>query len=169
MIPTINKPTRVTRNTATTIDHIITNTVISGIQHRFGIIKTDISDHFPIVFALYTCGKSEPENKAQFIYKHIYGKEQIELFKNEISQIDWNNIIKTLDNPNTAYQCFFNIFFETYGKYFPKHFQNTFKNLGLQKALQSFLRRNKSFINDFLKRVLHKMNRNTKIIRIFSK
>ena len=34
MIPTINKPTRVTRNTATAIDHIITNTVISGIQHR---------------------------------------------------------------------------------------------------------------------------------------
>ena len=28
---TINKPTRVTRNTATAIDHIITNTVISGI------------------------------------------------------------------------------------------------------------------------------------------
>ena len=49
MIPTINKPTRVTRNTATAIDHIITNTVISGIQHRSGIIKTDISDNFPIV------------------------------------------------------------------------------------------------------------------------
>ena len=34
MIPTINKQTRVTRNAATVIDHIITNTVISGIQHR---------------------------------------------------------------------------------------------------------------------------------------
>ena len=43
---------RVTGYTATAIDHIITNTVISGIQHRPGIIKTDISDHFPIVFAL---------------------------------------------------------------------------------------------------------------------
>ena len=67
MIPTINKPTRVTRNTATA--HIITNTVISGFQHRSGIIKTDISDHFPIVFALNTCEKSKPENKAQYIYK----------------------------------------------------------------------------------------------------
>ena len=28
MIPTINKPTRVTRNTATAIDHIITNTIM---------------------------------------------------------------------------------------------------------------------------------------------
>ena len=57
MIPIINKPTRVTRNTATPIDHIITNTVISGIQHRSVIIKNDISDHFPIVFALNTCEK----------------------------------------------------------------------------------------------------------------
>ena len=48
MIPAINKPTRVTRNTATTIDHIITSTVISGIQHRSCIIKTDISNHFPM-------------------------------------------------------------------------------------------------------------------------
>ena len=57
IIPTINKPTRVTRNTATAIDHIVTNTVISGIQRRSGIIKTDISDHFPIVFVLNTCEK----------------------------------------------------------------------------------------------------------------
>ena len=48
MIPTINKPTRVTRNIATAIDHIITNTVISGIQHRSGITKTDISDPKPL-------------------------------------------------------------------------------------------------------------------------
>ena len=42
MIPAINKPTRVTRNMVTAIDHIITSTVISGIQHRSGIIKTNI-------------------------------------------------------------------------------------------------------------------------------
>ena len=88
MIPTINKPTRVTRNTATAIDHIITNTVISGIQHRSGIIKTDISDHFPIVFALNTCEKGKPEDKAQFICKCIYEEEQVELFKHELSQIE---------------------------------------------------------------------------------
>ena len=52
MIPTTNKPTRVTRNTATAIDHIITNTVVD-IQFKSGIIQTDLSDHFPI-FALQT-------------------------------------------------------------------------------------------------------------------
>ena len=72
MIPTINKPTRVTRKAATAIDHIILNTVTTGIQHRSGIIKTDISDHFPIAFVLNTCEKSKPEDKARFIYKRIY-------------------------------------------------------------------------------------------------
>ena len=61
MIPTINRLTRVTRNTVTAIDYIITRTVVSGIQHRSCIIKTDISDHFPIVFALKICEKSKPE------------------------------------------------------------------------------------------------------------
>ena len=38
-------------------------------------METDISDHFPIVFALNTCEKSKPEDKAQFIYKSIYGEK----------------------------------------------------------------------------------------------
>ena len=145
MITTINKPTRVTRNTATAIDHIITNTVISGIQHRSGIIKTDISDHFPIVFALITCEKSKPEDKAQFIYKRIYEEEQIKLSKHELN-------IQILDNPNTAYESFL-----------------LFKILRLQKPLQSPLRRNKSFMDGFLKRVLRRMNSSTKLTKIFSK
>ena len=44
-----------------------------------------------------------------------------------------------------------------------------FKTLRLQKALQSPLRRNKIFMNGFLKSVLHRMKRNTKMIKIFSK
>ena len=50
MILTMNRPTHVTRNTDAAIDHIITNTVMSGIRDSIqysGIIKTDISDHFP--------------------------------------------------------------------------------------------------------------------------
>ena len=70
MIPTtINKPTRKTRNTATVIDHIVTNTVINGIQHRSGIIKSDMSYLFPIAFALNSREKSKPEDMTQFICK----------------------------------------------------------------------------------------------------
>ena len=51
MIPTINKPTRVTRHTATAIDHVFTNTIMGNIEIKTAIVKTDISDHFPIIFA----------------------------------------------------------------------------------------------------------------------
>ena len=46
MIPTRNKPTRVTRKTATAIDHILTNCFIDR-TFKIAIFKSDISDHFP--------------------------------------------------------------------------------------------------------------------------
>ena len=47
LIPMINKPTRVSTSNATIIDHILTNSFLD--QDGFtGIVKTDISDHFPI-------------------------------------------------------------------------------------------------------------------------
>ena len=45
MIPTINKPTRETRKTATTIDHILTNQFVN-VNFKTAIFKTDILDLF---------------------------------------------------------------------------------------------------------------------------
>ena len=52
MIPLTNKPTRVTRHSANVIDHIITNNVKGHNGFKSAIIKNDLPDHFPIVFAL---------------------------------------------------------------------------------------------------------------------
>ena len=60
MTPTTNNAPRLTRNTVTAIDHIITNTVISAIQLTSGIIKTNISDNFLIVFTLNKWEKCKP-------------------------------------------------------------------------------------------------------------
>ena len=49
MVPTINKPTSVTRYTATAIDHMPTNFIINT-EIKSAIIKADVSDHFPIIF-----------------------------------------------------------------------------------------------------------------------
>ena len=54
MIALTNKPTRVTRHSANTIDHIITNSVTGHNDFKSAIIKTDLSDHFPIVFPIKT-------------------------------------------------------------------------------------------------------------------
>ena len=47
IIPIINKPTRVTKKTATAIDHIITNCFVDT-NFKTTIFKSDISNHFPI-------------------------------------------------------------------------------------------------------------------------
>ena len=54
MIPLTNKPTRVTRLSTNTIDHIITNSATGQIDFKPAIIKIDLSDHFPIAFAIKT-------------------------------------------------------------------------------------------------------------------
>ena len=49
MMPVINKPTRVTKNTVTAIDHNFINSFTTT-NFKTGIIKLDILDHFPISF-----------------------------------------------------------------------------------------------------------------------
>ena len=64
MILTNNKPMRVTRQTASAIDH----TLIMHIGFKLGIIKTDISDHFPVFF----CYKYIVEKEEKLLYKHKF-------------------------------------------------------------------------------------------------
>ena len=67
MIPTINKPTRVTRTTATAIDHILTNSFIDR-NFKTTIFKSDTSDHFPICFIIPST-KTKIENKTTFYFQ----------------------------------------------------------------------------------------------------
>ena len=61
MIPTINKPTRVGKNSATAIDHIIANCIVDC-QFKTAILKTDVTDHFRIAMTLKT---DEPVHQSQ--------------------------------------------------------------------------------------------------------
>ena len=45
LFPVINRPTRVTKTSATITDHILTNAIIDSPLHG-GIVKTDIIDHW---------------------------------------------------------------------------------------------------------------------------
>ena len=74
LIPTVNKPTRVTKNTATAIDHIITNSELKTIinaEFKTCIIKTDISDCFSIFF-VFKSVVDNTEAKEEFIHKQNY-------------------------------------------------------------------------------------------------
>ena len=97
-----------------------------------------------------------PKDKVQFIYKCFYGKEQIELLKHELSQTEWNKIVKTLDNLNTTCASFFDIFFKTNDKHFPevriKIKVETIQNPWITKGITNSSKKKEKRYERFLKK-----------------
>ena len=75
------RPTRVTRHSANSIDHIITNIVTGHNNFRSVIIKTDLPDHFPIAFAIKT-NETTQTPVVKSTYKRSYCEKNIGKFKN---------------------------------------------------------------------------------------
>ena len=97
MIPTINKATRVTKKTATAIDHIITNSFVEN-PFKTAIIKSGASDHFLIrIFIPST--KLFTKNDVIYQYKRIINDEKIEAFLQNLDHYDWNTV-KTHQDAN---------------------------------------------------------------------
>ena len=105
MIPTINKPTRVGKNAATAVDHIITNCIVDC-QFKTAILKTDLTDHFPIAMALKTDKPVHQSQKVQNIHKRNYNEKTIESFKQRLREIDLAEL-KRCEDPNEVYKHFF--------------------------------------------------------------
>ena len=63
MIPTISKPTRITKSTATLIDNIIVSENLCGSYHS-NVLINDMSDHMPTICILnsFKTTKKEPIN-----------------------------------------------------------------------------------------------------------
>ena len=116
MIPTINKSTRVTRKTATTIDHILTNCFTETI-FKTTIFKNDISNIFLLVSWLH-----RPQHKGkikQLLFIKEYLTQSIESFKKKLSETDWEET-ESSKNPEEIYTTFLQKFIVSYDNYFPK-------------------------------------------------
>ena len=87
-IPTINKPTRVTQEKTTAIDHILTNSFTDTV-FKTAIFKSDISDHFPIGFIIPSSMKQTKNTKNTVIFKRVFDTETIELFKQKLYETNW--------------------------------------------------------------------------------
>ena len=117
LVPVINKPTGVTRTSATTIDHIITNTFTNS-KLSTGIIKTDISDHFP---NFLICGKTEIDTYSETtnIFKRYINEDSINNFNEILNLASWENFHK-ITYPNKAYDSFLELITSFYEAAFPK-------------------------------------------------
>ena len=109
MISIVNKPTRVTKNTASCIDHIYTSSYLTQ-DILAGIIKTDVSDHFPI---FVIDNNTKTTNYPTEIEKEIRQINDINItkFKNILHDTDWMVVLNTYD-PNFAYDLFFKTIFK---------------------------------------------------------
>ena len=81
MVPAINKPTRVTRYTATAIDHIFTNSIINT-EIKSAIIRADISDHFPILFVAKVNVAVSIRTEQYILKRNICDQSQKKLSRN---------------------------------------------------------------------------------------
>jgi len=89
MLPTINKPTRVNHDTATLIDNIyIKAHTCSKIET--GIIKTNLSDHYPI-FALIDHGKTLT-HKNTTIQHRVLNDVVIAKINSELETQNWDSL-----------------------------------------------------------------------------
>ena len=81
MTPTINKPTRVTKHRATSIDNIITNCILNS-DFKSAIVKTDLSEHFPIIFISEFMQAFTPTvDMDKFVYKRGFTENAFNCFK----------------------------------------------------------------------------------------
>ena len=117
MVPVINKPTRVTRYIATAIDHMFTNSIINT-EIKSAIIKTDISDHFPIPFVAKVNVDVNIKTE-QHILKLNICNQSIKKLKQKLRDVTWNDI-KPFDSANHSCNRFLQIFLSLNNECFPK-------------------------------------------------
>ena len=112
--PKIDKPTRVTHNTATLIDNIITNTTSTSTST--GILVTDISDHFPVFHI--TSHHHTQHVTHDTTPKRDYCDKNVSNFKNTLDRETWETTLN-VDNPDTSYNNFINTYTIHYNSSFP--------------------------------------------------
>ena len=139
LIPVINKPTRITKTNATLIDHILTNNFFNSNSFT-GIVKTDISDHFPI-FLLTSEQVCNNSQKKTTIRKREITEKSKQYFAELLNEVNWKQLY-TLYDPNLAYEFFLRTFSALYDHAFPlkevrvkvKTVMNPWMTKGLQKS-----------------------------------
>ena len=82
-IPIIKRPTRISEHSASLIDNILTTDIFNNSLKK-GIIKSDVSDHFPIFFSILLT-KEKPQEGVIKIKKRFFSKRNITTFKEKLS------------------------------------------------------------------------------------
>ncbi len=113
--PTINKPTRITKYSATLIDNIFTNNV-NSLNTAQGILFTDISDHLPVFHIIEIQNNNTVKDKS--ITVRLMNENRTESFVRNVSDYDWESIRSETD-ANDSYRLFASVMSKLYNDAFP--------------------------------------------------
>ena len=115
VFPLITKPTRVTRESATLIDHVLTNNFDINSKHVQGILCTSISDHYAIFHIAGNAGITSVDDIP--VVKRNFTQNNMTRFTNEMENVDWE-FIKNIDDTQTANSMFHNLLAEKFNSCF---------------------------------------------------
>ena len=170
LVPIVNKLTRVTKSNATLIDYFITNSIMDQ-KNLTGILKTDISDHFPI-FTISVKHRLDSIDKKEAIRKRIINADSIQEFRDILSEVDSGNL-HSISNPSDAYEYFLKVFSGIYDLVFPlKTFsvkRKTLQNTWMTKGLLKSSKQKQKLYEKFVKKEVHEMKTFIKHINLFLK
>ena len=145
LLPNITKPTRVTKTSATLIDNIFSNNLLTSQSILTGILHTDISDHYPIFHIDYS---SNIKHDDAVIKKRILSQTNLDNFSSALRNHNWD-LLLSLDDAQAAYSCFMQDYICIYDTSFPiKTFKKGYKTRKpwLSEKLKNGIKVKKSFI-----------------------
>ena len=140
LIPTIDKPTRVYKNTATLIDNILVNKLDAGIYS--GNIVSDISDHYS-QFCIFQKTKVVGKKGGKKTQDFSYFSENN--FADELSQFDWDSVSGAQIDPCHSFSILYNKVNKLLNKHAPyktlsqrrvKQMQKPWITRGLRKSIR---------------------------------
>ena len=115
-VPLILRPTRIREMSATLIDNIWIND--ETLLVRSGIIKSEISDHFPIFSDIVGGCNSAPTSGLIYYNKRIVNNQCKANFANELSEMSWGDIL-CCNDVNMVYELFTEKISGLFNKCFP--------------------------------------------------
>ena len=142
LLPTITKPTRISKTSATLIGNIL---ISKKLQPNFEslIIVDDLSDHLPCLVKLKNF---KPTGTKNFILKRVINNKAVKNINEDLSKIDWN--MKMKDKPaSDSFHAFHSELLITLNKHAPEKLirlkEKRVKNPWMSKGLKNSLTKSK--------------------------
>jgi len=121
----VTKPTRVSGNTATLIDHILTNSSVP--VHDTFILCSKLSDHFPIIHQL---NFAKIKLKTTTFQSRNFSPENLLKFKRALKEFNWDHVTEqncaqeAFNNFSSTFDLFYNLYFPITTKTLNKNYNS---------------------------------------------